>query len=595
MRSLTIQGHFAEQVRRTPDAAAVSFGDIRLTYRELDERANRLAYRLLDLGVGPEDPVAVLMERSADLVVATLAILKAGACYLPLHSAYPMERMQRIMNSSGAAVLLTDEAMRGRGLPEAAQVVVATEIGTGGGAGEETADPPVRDPDVETDPAQLAYVIYTSGSTGQPKGVAVTHRDVLGLALDRCWEGGRHERVLMVAPYAFNVSTYELWVPLLHGGEIVVAPPGELDVPLLRRLIAEAGITGVHLTAGLFRVVAEEAPDCLAGVREVLTGGDVIAPTAVRRVLDACPDLVVRAMYGATEATLFSTHSPMTAPFEADTTVPVGRAMDDVRLYILDERLDQVPAEVVGELYIAGRGVARGYHGRADLTAERFVADPFAGPGERMYRTGDLVRRTPEGLLDFVGRANDQVKILGFRVELAEVEATLAACPGLAHVAVVARENGQGDKRLVAYVVPVGAAPDVPALRAHARASLPEYMVPAAFVVVDVLPLTANGKLDRRALPEPDFESALTYRAPLNPRQEVLCSIYAEVLGVPRVGIDDSLFDLGGQSLLAMRLVSRIRTALGVTVPIGVLFDAPTVAGLDEHIENLTRQETAAR
>jgi amino acid adenylation domain-containing protein len=585
MVSPSIQGQFAVQVERTPDAVAVSSGDVRLTYRELDARANQLAHRLIELGVGPEAPVAVLMERSVNVVIAMLAILKAGACYQPLHSAYPLDRMQWIMDQSGAPVLLADEAMYRRGLPASPQLVVLDTDAT-------LATRPVSTPDVTAHPAQLAYVIYTSGSTGHPKGVAVTHRDVLGLVFDTCWETGRHQRVLMVAPYAFNVSTYELWVPLLHGGQIVVAPPGELDVSVLRRLIAEEAITGIHLTAGLFRVVAEESPECLAGVREVLTGGDVIAPAAVRRVLDVCPDIVIRAMYGATECTLFSTHSPMTVPFEVERVVPIGGPMDNITLHILDERLDPVPAGAVGELYIAGRGLARGYYGRPDLTAERFVANPFGEPGERMYRTGDLMRRDQRDRLEFVGRANDQVKILGFRVELAEVEAVLAKQPGLAHVAVVAKEVG-GEKRLVAYVVPESGDVDTRALRAAAAETLPEYMVPAAVVAVAALPLTPNGKLDRRALPEPDFEAATGYRAPVDARQEVLCSVFAEVLGVSRVGIDDSFFDLGGQSLLAMRLISRIRTVLDVELSISVLFDAPTVASLARHLDDDTEQVRA--
>ncbi|MEN3539934.1 non-ribosomal peptide synthetase [Microbispora sp. ZYX-F-249] len=566
----SVHGRFAEQARRTPDAVAVSWTDGRLTYRELDERAGRLARLLLDAGAGRETPVAVLMERSADLVVAILGILKAGASYLPLHAAYPLDRMQWILESSGAPVLLTDETTRRRGLPEGAEVVVLRG---------EHGLPPEPAPDAQDHPGDLAYTIYTSGSTGHPKGVAVEHKDVLGLAFDSIWETGRHERVLMVAPYAFNVSTYELWVPLLHGGRIVLAPPGDLDVRALGRLIADNGVTAVHLTAGLFRVVAEEAPESLAGVREVLTGGDVIAPSAVRRVLEACPGIVVRAMYGATEVTLFSTHAPIEAPYDG-TVVPVGGAMDGVRLHVLDEHLTPVPDGEAGELYIAGRGVARGYAGRPDLTAERFVADPFGPAGGRMYRTGDLVRRNADGLLEFVGRAGDQVKIMGFRVEPAEVEAVLARHRSLANVAVVARRTDTGDTRLIAYAVPESGDLDVAALRAHAKEWLPDYMVPSAFVPMATLPLTPNGKLDRRALPEPDLDGGSAYRAPADPTQVLLCSVFAEVLGVPRVGVDDSFFELGGQSLLGMRLVNRIRAVLGVELTLTELFDAPTVAAL---------------
>jgi len=527
--------------------------------------------------VGTETPVAVLLERSADVVVAFLAVLKAGGFYLPLHETYPAERMQWILDQCGQPVLLTDEAFTARGLPRTSQVVIVAEA-----AADTTL--PATDPDVACQPDQLAYVIYTSGTTGHPKGVAVTHRDVLGLALDGCWDSGHHQRVLMIAPYAFNVSTYEVWVPLMHGGQIVVAPPRQLDVALLRRLLTQEGITGVHVTAGLFRVLAEEAPESFTTVREILTGGDVISPTAVARVLSACPDTVVRAMYGATEGTLFCTSMPLTAPFTPGAAVPVGVPMDNVRLHILDDRLDEVPTGIEGELYIAGLGVARGYAGRPDLTAERFVADPFAGSGMRMYRTGDLVRWTYDGALEFVGRANDQVKVLGFRVELAEVEAAVATYPGLAHVAVVAREGQDGEKRLIGYVVPESGECDVAELRAHVVDRLPQHMVPAAFVVVPALPLTANGKLDREALPAPDFESAVTYRAPVTDSQKALCQVFADVLGVSVVGLDDSFFDLGGQSLLAMRLISRIQEVIGAKLPIAALFDAPTVASLDKQI-----------
>jgi amino acid adenylation domain-containing protein len=571
----SVQAAFAAQAERTPDAVPVSSGDARLTYRELDERANRLAHRLLGLGVEPEAPIAILMERSVNVVVAILASLKAGGCYLPLHSAYPVERMQWIIDQAGAPVLLADDAERDHDLPRAGRLVnVDTDT--------ETAAAPAYDPQVRVHPDQLAYVMYTSGSTGRPKGVAITHRGVLSLALDRCWGTRRHERVPMVAPHAFDVSTYELWVPLLHGGRVVLAPPGDLEIDTLHRLIVEEGITGLHLTAGLFRVVTEEAPEFLAGVREVMTGGDVVSPAAVRRVLEACPDIVVRALYGPTESTLFTTQSAMTAPYEPRPTVPIGAPMDDVRVHVLDERLRAVPDGETGELYIAGARLARGYVGRADLTAERFVADPFGRPGERMYRTGDLVRRTPEGLLDFLGRTDDQVKIRGFRVELAEVESVLMEHPGLTDVAVLPQELDSGEKVLTAYVV--GGSGDVASLRGHAAAALPEYMVPAAYVVLDTLPLTPNGKLDRKALPRPDLGTLSTHRPPRDATEEKLCGVFAEVLGVGEVGIDDDFFELGGQSLLAMRLIRRIRAVFGVALAVETLFDTPTVAGLAERL-----------
>ncbi len=578
MESFSIPQRFAEQVSRTPGAAAVSAGAARLTYRELDERANQLAHRLIGLGVRQDDRVAVLLERSIDLVVAILATVKSGAGYVPVHEGYPADRRQWVVDHSAAAVLLADTAMRDGGLPTGVATVVVDDDPV-------TGEQPVTDPAVPIHPDQLAYVIHTSGSTGHPKGVAVTQRDALRLIFDPQWTAERHARVLMVAPYAFNVSTYEIWMPLLHGGQIVVAPPGKLEPDTLRRLITEARITGIHLTAGLFRVLAEEAPETFTGLREILTGGDVIAPAAVRRVLDTAPDVVIRAMYGATEATLFSAHHPLTADYRPGTVVPIGGALSDVTIHILDDRLAPVPPGVEGEIYICGRGVARGYFASTELTAERFVADPFGGPGARMYRTGDLARRNDDGHIEFVGRASSQVKILGFRIELAEVEAALAGFPGIAHAVVVVHQLELGEKRLIGYVVPESGEVDLGALRAHARETLPDYMIPAAFIQLESLPLTHNGKLDRDAMPKPDFDAVSTYRAPETPLQESLCAIFGSVLEVPKVGVDDSFFDLGGQSLQAMRLLSRLRVERGVDRLINVLFDVPTVAGLAKHID----------
>ncbi|MET7410695.1 condensation domain-containing protein, partial [Streptomyces parvulus] len=329
-------------------------------------------------------------------------------------------------------------------------------------------------------------------------------------------------------------------------------------------------------------------PGCFAGVREVITGGDVISPTAVRRVLEHCPETVVRCAYGPTETTLFATQAPWTAADTVPAPLPVGRPLDGMRAYVLDGSLGLLPPGVAGELYLAGAGLARGYHGRPDLTAERFVADPFGPDGSRMYRTGDLARWSAQGLLEFVGRADDQVKIRGFRIELGEIEAVLGRHPGLAQVAVVAREDQPGDKRLTAYLVAdtEDGTVDTEAVRAHAAGLLPEYMVPTAFIVLDRLPLTNNNKLDRRALPAPDptTTAAGTGRGPRDPREEILCGLLAEILGVPAVGIDDSFFELGGHSLLATRLISRIRSILGVELPVRTLFEAPTVATLTDRI-----------
>ncbi|MEU8263198.1 amino acid adenylation domain-containing protein [Micromonospora sp. NPDC048999] len=572
-----VAARFAAQAARTPNQIAVRAVDgAALTYRELDVRANRLAQHLVALGVAVEDRVALLQERSIDQVVSVLAILKAGAAYVPLDPRYPAHRLTHIATDTASSVLLTDRAMTHLRFDHDLTVVTVD-----GDAAAEIAAGPDADPARPAHPPQLAYVMYTSGSTGTPKGVMVTHHDVLSLAADRAWRTDRQRRVLLHSPLAFDASTYELWVPLLGGGELVVAPPGELSMDDLRTVLTGGQVTALWLTAGLFRLLAEETPEAFARIREVWTGGDVVPAPMVRRVLAACPGLVVGDGYGPTETTTFASHHLMHTVAEVPDSVPIGRPLDNMRLYVLDDYLRPTPPGVAGELYIAGAGLSRGYLNRPRLTAERFVADPFAA-GSRMYRTGDVVRWRPDGTLEFVGRADEQVKIRGFRIELGEIEAVLARDPGLGQVAVVVREDRPGDKRLVAYVVPAtdAAAPDPAALRAHAAQVLPEYMVPAAVMVLDTLPLTGNGKVDRRALPAPDYAAGSTRRAPRTPTEETLCALFADVLGLPEVGIEDSFFALGGHSLLATRLVSRIRTALNAELAIRDLFESPTVAGL---------------
>ncbi|WP_224282623.1 non-ribosomal peptide synthetase, partial [Streptomyces sp. LS1784] len=554
---------FARQVRATPEAVAVVAGGVELTYAELDLRANRLARALIRQGVRPETPVAVMLDRSAELVVAILAIIKAGGAYVPLDSRFPSSRIDLILRESGAALVLTQEVLT---------ALVQSE-------------PDSSCVEVSCEPGQLAYIMYTSGSTGRPKGVAVTHRDVVGLALTPEWRGGGHERVLMHSPTAFDLSTYELWVPLLNGGRVVVAPPEQLDLDLLQHTLTANGVTGLWLTAGLFRLVAEERPGLLAGVREVWTGGDVVSPAAVARVLAACPGIEVVNGYGPTEATTLATCHPVRSLPEYAATVPIGGPMANMRAYVLDARLRPVPTGMVGELYLAGTGVARGYLGRPGLTAERFTADPYGPPGSRMYRTGDLAWWRPDSTLEFAGRADHQVKLRGLRIEPGEIEVVLAGCPGVAQAAVVAREDRPGDKRLVAYLVPTPeGTPETGELAGRLRRELPDYMVPAAFVTVDALPLTANGKLDRAALPAPEYGVSDAGRGPRTPQEQLLCGLFAEVLGREQVRIDDNFFDLGGHSLLAARLASRVRETLGLELGLRMLFEAPTVAGLTERL-----------
>ncbi|MFI0982037.1 amino acid adenylation domain-containing protein [Streptomyces sp. NPDC021093] len=578
---------FAAQVARTPDAPAVVSDTGVLSYAELDTATDRLARHLVALGAGAERRVALLQQRSAELVVSTLAVVRAGSAYVPLSESWPDERAALVLADTGAELLLVDAATRD--LPFVrAQAAAGLRVVDVSAPLPDAPYLPV--PAVQSD--RLAYVMYTSGSTGTPKGVAVTHADVAALAADHWWRrDGHHERVLFHSPQAFDAATYELWVPLLSGGQVVVAPAGDLDADRIGQLIAEHRVTALWLTAGLFRLLAEDAPEALAGVREVMTGGDVVPAAAVRRVLTVHPGLRVVDGYGPTETTTFATRHAITAGDPLGSTVPIGRPLDNMRVQVLDPALRQAPPGAPGELFIAGAGLARGYLGRPGLTAERFVPDPFGVPGGRMYRTGDLGRWQYDGLgegrLEFLGRTDDQVKLRGFRIEPAEIEAHFTGRPDVAQAAVVLREDNPGDQRLVAYLVPTVGTDvvlDPAELRAHAAAHLPAYLVPSALVVLDTLPLTPNGKLDRRALPAPTTFTT-SNRAPRTPREEILCGLFAEVLGAEREpGIDDSFFDLGGHSLLAMRLVGAVRAELGDEIGVRDVFEAPTVAALAERL-----------
>ncbi|MEU5046119.1 amino acid adenylation domain-containing protein [Streptomyces griseorubiginosus] len=691
---------FAARAATTPATPAVVQGERTTTYRELNTRANRLAHRLIALGVRPEDRVAVLLDRSDGLLAALLAVLKAGAAYVGLDPRAPAARTRRILAETGARILLTDSE------PTEPYHGVTTV-----GSDDRTLDAePDTDPAVLLHPAQLAYVSYTSGSTGTPKGVAVTHRDITALAADSAFADGAHARVLVHSPTAFDASTYEMWVPLLNGGTAVVAGADQdMDAATVARLTQRHGLTALWLTAGLFRLAAEEDPGCFAGLRQVWTGGEAVPAPAVRRVLAACPGLTVTDGYGPTETTTFAAWRPCTAAGPVPDPLPIGRPLDGMRAYVLDGALQPLPPGTVGELYLAGPGVARGYLGRPGATAERFTADPYGPPGSRMYRTGDHARVTADGELEYHGRTDGQVKLRGFRIEPAEIETALAAHPEVTQAVAVVREDRPGDRRLVAYAVcggdkapttaeprhahasapaaapagpplkaaesapgdrraegvssacaprraadvvgeqagegatsasdvsaagaaravarseapraervasPLVAAPgdsvptlcgtpaDEPApapgapaadlgsrpahpavptseaLRDHLAALLPDFMVPSAVVVLDRLPLTPNGKLDRAALPAPPMAAAAQAHAPRTPHEDVLCALFADLLGLADVGPRDSFFALGGHSLLALRLLGRVRAALGVELTLRDVFQAPTPAGL---------------
>ncbi|MGH3906295.1 MAG: amino acid adenylation domain-containing protein, partial [Pseudonocardiaceae bacterium] len=573
----TVSSLFAEQVARSPQATAVASDGVELSYAELDARANQLAHRLVGLGVRPDDRVGVLVERSVELVVAVLAVVKAGGAYLPVDVRAPVERIQLVLAEAGAAVLLTDQAWEptAQAAHGGRLVVVDAEPSVV----EESAGAPI----VAVYPDNLVYAEYTSGSTGVPKGVAVRHRDVVALAFDRRFDGDAHRRVLLHSPLAFDASTYELWVPLLRGGRVVVAPSGDLDMETLRRVVTRHGVSGLWLTAGLFRLIAQDAPDSLAGVREVWTGGDVVPAVAVRRILETCSELAVVDGYGPTEATTFATSYRMQASAAVPEIVPIGRPLDNMRVYVLDGALQPVPVGVPGQLYIAGAGLARGYLGRPGLTAERFVANPLGEPGSRMYDTGDVVRWRPSGTVEFVGRADEQVKIRGFRIELGEIESALRRHAAIAETVVVASHEDSGQKRLVAYVVPASAsmALNINDLREFLVHTLPDYMMPSAFVMLDELPLSPNGKVDRRALPASAIgsEPGSCYVAPNGQMEGALVEIWADVLGLDRVGVQDNFFELGGDSILSIQVVSRARQ-VGLRFTTKDLFVHQTVASL---------------
>jgi amino acid adenylation domain-containing protein len=583
---------FEEQARQRPAAVAVEFEGERLSYGALERRANQLAHHLRGLGVGPETLVGLCVERSVEMVVGLLGILKAGGAYVPLDPEYPEQRLAFMLQDAQVRVVVAHAQTRARLGGSPARLVCLDS------------DRARLDGEAETAPASwagpdnAAYVIYTSGSTGQPKGVVVEHRNVVRLVCGTDYvELGPDMVLLQLAPLAFDASTFEIWGALLQGGRLVMAPPGRLALEDLAALLACSGVNTLWLTSGLFHLMVDRQPEGLRGLRQLLAGGDVLSAEHVRRVLDGLPGLQVINGYGPTEATTFSCCYRVPAKGWDGTMVPIGRPIANTRAYVLDDRGGLVPVGVAGELYIGGAGVARGYLNRPALTAERFVLDPFSEePGARLYRTGDLCRWRADGTLEFLSRRDEQVKIRGFRIEPGEIEAVLTRHPAVRDGAVLAREGAGGDRRLVAYVVSEGGegAELRDELRAHLRRSLPEHMVPGQIVFLPALPLSANGKLDRRALPEPEAPpSAATYVAPRDPTEEILAGIWAEVLGVERVSIHDNFFDLGGHSLLATQVVSRVREAFDrrIELPIRVLFEATNIADLARAVQILDSRE----
>jgi amino acid adenylation domain-containing protein len=582
-REASVAGLFENIAEASPDSIAVSFGSEQLSYGELNVRANRLAHRVRRMGVGAETLVGCCIERSLDLIVALVAILKAGGAYVPLDPSYPKERLDYLLKDTNTPVMLTQKSL-------------ATFVPVGRSVNcicvDDDYAPPSTDDDTKPVPAggptSLACVMYTSGSTGQPKGVMVENRAIVRLVRNTNFCKFSPEEVfLQFAPISFDASTLEIWGPLLNGGRLVVMPPQPASLEDLGRTIRDQGVTTLWLTAGLFNLMVEQRLEDLRPIRQLLAGGDVLSSHHVRTVLENFPDCTLINGYGPTENTTFTCCHAMRAGGSVPDSIPIGRPISNTRVYILDEQMRPVQPGEAGELYAAGDGIARGYLNNPEATAEKFVPDPFYGTaGGRMYRTGDLARWYEDGTVEFLGRIDNQVKVNGYRIEPAEIEAAMRSHRGVKDVCVVAHVDGIGLKRLVAYYVSSTKA-CLPAreLREDLATKLPQFMVPALFVAVDSLPLSPNGKVDRAALPVPLSDIPMPTQPSKTTLEQSIADLWKRILQTQFVGLDDNFFDLGGDSLLLLAVHSNLQKMLHVEIPVTDLFEFTTVRTLARHME----------
>jgi amino acid adenylation domain-containing protein len=592
--SVGVHRLFESCAAASPLSVALIDDDLQLSYGELNQRANQLARYLRGLGVGCEDRVGICLPRSIEMVVAMLGVLKAGAAYVPLDPQYPLERLALMLEDAQAVVIVTSEEQAGSLPSQWAQVVMVDsdreEIEKESGADISAAELEYRE--VQGD--GLAYIIYTSGSTGTPKGVAVTHRGITRLVRNTNYiEIGAGSRVAHASNVSFDASTFEIWGSLLNGGQIInISRDTALSSQALVAEIKQHNISTMFMTTALFNQVAREVPDAFNSMQNVLFGGEAVDVRSVRTILAAGGPQRLLHVYGPTESTTFTTWHEIGDVSESATTIAIGQPISNTQVYVLDEELQPVPVGVSGELCIGGAGLARGYWRRPEQTAERFIPNPF-GPevGGRLYRTGDLVRCQSDGDIEFIGRRDEQVKLRGFRIELGEIESVLGAHASVREC-VVAVIGEADDRRLVAYVVGAEAV-NGSVLRAYLKDKLPEYMVPSAIVTLEEIPLTPNGKVDRKALPAPEWsgEASSGFVAARTPVEEMLCGIWEQLLKREQVGIHENFFELGGHSLLATQVISRVRESFNVELPLRVIFESPTISEISETIEEAMRAE----
>jgi amino acid adenylation domain-containing protein len=592
-RDVSLHSFIESQVAKVPSAPALICESQQLSYRELNEKSNQLAHYLRKAGVGPDVLVGICAERSAEMVVGLLGIMKAGGAYVPLDPEYPKDRLATMIEDAKPPVILTQERLLSC-LPDSGCPVFCLDRDCGKLEGESRSNPGVK-----LAGHNLAYAIYTSGSTGKPKGVANVHAGIVNRLLWMQDEYGLNstDRVLQKTPYSFDVSVWEFFWPLMTGACLVMARPGgHRDALYLASVIQECKITTLHFVPSMLQIFLEaSAAGQCTNLRRVFCSGEALPYELTERFFQVLPSVELHNLYGPTEAAVDVTYWAC-QPKSRRSVVPIGRPVANTQIYVLDKRLQPVPIGIPGELHIGGIQLAREYLNRPDLTAEKFIHDPYgSSPDARLYKTGDLARVMPDASVEYLGRIDHQVKIRGFRIELGEIEIALGECPGVAQSVVMAREDEPGNKRLVAYILRAGdQPPDEDQMREHLRQKLPEYMVPSAFVIMEDFPLSSNGKVDRKALPKPEIrrsDEIGSYVAPRNQKEEQLADIWQKTLGIEKVGMTDNFFDLGGHSLLGARLFARIEKAFGKKLPLATIFRAPTVeklAGLlsDEHSPN---------